>query len=315
MFVDGVGLAPASPTNPLATVGMPAVRSLLGGPLTSERATRSAALLLTGIDARLGVEGLPQSATGQTALFTGANGAELMGRHQTALPGPTLGKLIESGSLFLRLVRLGRPCTFANAYTRGYLDLVAAGRLRASVTTLATAAAGLRFRQLEDLERGEAVAWDIERDLFRQRSGERVGTVTARQAGRHLARVAAAHDLTLFETFLTDVAGHGRWGVTAEEALGRIDRLLAGVLEEAVPGLTLLVTSDHGNVEDATTRSHTLNPVPLLVAGPLAGSFADLGSILEITPRIVELLARRRGARPERSAADPDSCGLPGGGR
>ncbi len=289
--MDGVGLAAEGPANPLSVVDMPALRSLLGGPLTSERVTRRAGLLLRGIDARLGVAGLPQSATGQTALLTGVNGAEIMGRHQTALPGPTLRKVLEAESLFLKVSELGRSSTFANAYTQGYLDLVAAGRMRASATTRAVRAAGLELRRLEHLERGEAVTWDIERDLFGQRSGERVEPVTARQAGRHLAGIAAAHDLTLFETFLTDVAGHGRWGVSVEEALGRLDGLLAGVLDEAVGGLTLLLTSDHGNLEDATTRGHTLNPVPLLVAGPLAGAFADLDSILGITPRIVRLLA------------------------
>ncbi len=147
------------------------------------------------------------------------------------------------------------------------------------------------FRQIDELERGEAVSWDIERDLFRERTGERVEPVTARQAGGHLAAVAAGFDLTLFETFLTDVAGHARWGVTAELALGRLDRLLAGVLASEAPGLTLLLTSDHGNIEDATTRSHTLNPVPLLVVGPLAEAFASLESIVEVTPRIVRALA------------------------
>lgn len=294
VFVDGVGLAPASAANPLSTAEMPAIGRLLGGPLTSEQTTEASGLLLKGIDARLGVEGLPQSATGQTTLFTGINGAALMGRHLAALPGPTLRAALERESLFSKLAAVGRSATFANAYSRGYLDLMAAGKLKASATTRAVEAGGQRLRLLEDLERGEAVTWDIERDLFRERTGMKVEPVSADQAGGHLVRVAAQHDLTLFETFLTDIAGHGRWGVTAEEALRRVDQLLAGVLDESVPGLTLLLTSDHGNIEDSTTRSHTLNPVPLLVVGPLASAFADLSSILEITPRIVRILGPER---------------------
>ncbi len=291
VFVDGVGLAPTSAANPLATVGTPNLERLLGGPLTSEQVTERPGLLLKGIDARLGVEGLPQSATGQTSLFTGVNGAEVMGRHLTAVPGPTLRAVIEAENVFSQLRERGRSPTFANAYSREYLDRMAAGRLRASATTRAVEAAGLRFRLLEDLERGDAVTWDIERDLFRERTGTAVEPVAARTAGRQLATLASRHDLTLFETFLTDVAGHGRWGVTAAEALRRLDDLLAGVLELAVPGLTLLMTSDHGNLEDERSTSHTLNPVPLLVVGPLASSFSDLASIVEVTPRIVRLLA------------------------
>ena len=35
---------------------------------------------------QLGIEGLPQSATGQTALFTGINAAQLLGRHLFGFP-------------------------------------------------------------------------------------------------------------------------------------------------------------------------------------------------------------------------------------
>ena len=291
IFVDGVGLAPASENNPLATAPMPAVRRLLGGPLTAERATARPDLLLKGIDARLGVDGLPQSASGQTALLTGVNGAEVMGRHMTALPGPTLRAVIEKESLFLKLTKRGLSPTFANAYNHGYLEKLAAGTARASATTLTVSAADVRLRLLDDLDRGAAVTWDIERDLFAERAGVAVPPIGAAEAGAHLAALARRHDLTLFETFLTDVAGHRRWGMTADEALRRVDGLLAGVLEGRSDEVTVLLTSDHGNVEEASSRAHTLNPVPLLVIGPLAGAFADLGSILEVTPRLVELLA------------------------
>ncbi len=291
IFVDGVGLAPTSQNNPLATAEMPALRRLLGGPLTSEMETARPGLLLKGIDARLGVDGLPQSASGQTALLTGVNGAEVMGRHMTALPGPTLRAVIEKESLFLKLTKRGLSPTFANAYNHGYLEKLAAGTARASATTLTVSAADVRLRLLDDLDRGAAVTWDIERDLFAERAGVAVPPIGAAEAGAHLAAIARRHDLTLFETFLTDVAGHRRWGMTAEEALRRVDGLLAGVLDGRSDEVTVLLTSDHGNVEEASSRAHTSNPVPLLVIGPLAGAFADLESILEVTPRLVELLA------------------------
>ena len=100
--------------------------------------------------------------------------------------------------------------------------------------------------------------------------------VGAETAGRDLAALAAEHDLTLWETFMTDLAGHGRWGWTASEALTRLDGLLAGLLAARPDDLTILLTSDHGNLEAAASRSHTANPVPLVALGPEASAFADL---------------------------------------
>ncbi len=290
VFLDGVGLAPASAGNPLARVPTPALSSLLGGPLTRERVGERPGLLLAPLDSRLGVDGLPQSATGQTALFTGVNAPALLGRHSTGFVGPRLADAIERGSLFLRARERGHAATFANAYGRRYRQAIDRGRRRPSVTTLAVLAAGLPLRGVEELARGEAVAWDVERDRFAELAGEPVPAVPAPEAGRHLAALAGAHRLTVYETFLTDLAGHRRWGVTADEALRRVDGLLAGVLAAAGPDLTVIVTSDHGNLEDETTRGHTLNPVPLLVRGPLAARFAGVSSLLGVAPAILACL-------------------------
>lgn len=290
VFVDGIGLAPAADHNPLSCVRMPTLERLIGGPLVLESTTRRSDLLLEALDAGLGVDGLPQSATGQTALLTGHNGALILGRHQPAIPGAQLRALLERESLFLKLRQAGYSATFANAYSDEYLERLESGRGRASVTTLAVGAAGFPFRRLTELEAGAAVTWDIERDLFARREPE-VEPVTSQEAGRHLAAVAREHDFTLFETFLTDLAGHRRWGVEPEEALRRLDGLIAGVEAAAPPELTWLLTSDHGNVEDARTTSHTRNPVPLLVRGPMAQRFRGLESILEVAPAIRKALA------------------------
>ncbi len=290
LFVDGVGLAPAGDHNPLATLPTPALRALLGGPLTLEQVGRRGDVLLAPLDAALGVPGLPQSATGQTALFTGRNGAALLGRHVTAYPGPRLRALIDEHSLFKRAVEAGLRATFANPYTPGYLAQVAAGERRPSVTTCAVLAAGLPLRGIDDLHRGAAVTWDVRRDLFGARLPEAPPPVSAREAGGHLAGLLAGHDLVVYETFLTDLAGHGRFGIAVEEAVARVDGLLAGVLAALPAGATLVLSSDHGNLEDASHRLHTHNPVPLLAVGPLAARLAGLRSILELGPALLDLL-------------------------
>ena len=290
LFVDGVGLAPVSADNPLATVPMPALAGALDGPLTAERAgTVRPGLALAALDASLGVAGLPQSATGQTALFTGLDAPVRLGRHVAALPGPRLAAMLAEHSLLRRAAAAGRRVTFANPFTAAYFAEVAAGRRRHSATTLAVLAGGVPLRDAADLAAGEACSWDVLRDSFRRWAPE-VEPVEAEVAGRHLAALAAGHDLVLWETFMTDLAGHRRWGWSAEEALGRLDGLLAGVLAHRAPELTVLLVSDHGNLEAAGHRSHTSNPVPLLAIGPDAITFADLGRIDELAPRLLARL-------------------------
>ena len=56
----------------------------------------------------------------------------------------------------------------------------------------------------------------------------------------------------------------------------RFDAVLAGVLDEwDDEGGLVVVTSDHGNLEDLGTRRHTLNSVPTLVVGRRAPEFAE----------------------------------------
>ena len=68
LFLDGVGLGAADPaTNPFMQAELPTLQALLGiSHLTGQTAgTVTAQAALLGLDAQLGVGGLPQSATGQ----------------------------------------------------------------------------------------------------------------------------------------------------------------------------------------------------------------------------------------------------------
>jgi hypothetical protein len=289
LFVDGIGLAPAAGTNPFATVPTPALAAVLGGALTAERVGRVAGGQLSGLDATLGVPGLPQSATGQTALFTGENAPALLGRHVAALPGPRLAALLAGHSVLKRARAAGHAVTFANPFTPAYFAEVEAGRRRHSATTLAALASGVRFRDADDLRAGRAVPWDVTGAFFRAFEAN-VEERSPDTAGRNLARIAAEHRFTLWETFMTDLAGHGRRGWTPEAALARLDGLLAGLLADLPADVTLLLTSDHGNLEERHHTSHTRNPVPLLALGPQAAGFAELARIDEIAPKVLESL-------------------------
>ncbi len=301
LFVDGVGLAPAAESNPLACGHTPRLERLLGGPLVIDAVQERPHLVLRALDATLGVPGLPQSATGQTTLFSGHNAAAALGRHVAAFPGPRLRGLLLEDSVLRRARRRGHRVTFANAFSPAYFEAIAARRLRHSATVLAAMAAGVALRGVAELRAGQAVTWDIERDRFTLpapgapwgAAGEPIERVTAHQAGEHLASLLHQWDLVLFETFLTDLAGHGR-GLAAGEALRRLDGLLAGALDRAPAASTVVLTSDHGNLEAAGDTRHTRNPVPLLAIGPQAPRFAALSVLTEVADGLLAALEANR---------------------
>ena len=115
--------------------------------------------LLASTDACLGVEGRPQSASGQTTILTGINAPATVGYHKQGFPNQALLDIIREHSLFVQLKRAGvSPITFANTYTKRFFE----SRPRwISATTAAVEAAGLRFNQVEDLRAGAAVYHDF----------------------------------------------------------------------------------------------------------------------------------------------------------
>jgi hypothetical protein len=233
------------------------------------------------LDASLGVPGLPQSATGQAALLTGLNAPALMGRHIEGFPPPRLKELVRENNIFSELRKVGRTCTFANAY---WLDDVAhIPPRRESVTTVATVAAFGGVRGKADLLANRAVAHDLTREKLRERGYDGL-LITPEEAAEHLMDIAGDHDFTLFEFFQTDHAGHSGDPDEVFQTLEKLDRFFGVLLR--FDGL-LIVTSDHGNIEDMTVRTHTANPVPLFASQPEL--FQGLGNITQLTPKLLNL--------------------------
>ena len=242
------------------------------------------------IDANLGVVGLPQSATGQTTLFTGVNAARQLGRHVAAYPGPQLKEIIARSGIMARVRAADGTATLANAYRQDTIDELVDGRRRISANVYLATSAGVALRPLADLRRGRAVSWELERDMLGADHGEDVPLVSAAEAGRDLVGLAADYDLTLFDCFLTDLAGHRRFGLTPEMAVDRVDRFLSGVVEHRNDPLTVVVCSDHGNLEEADHRRHTRNPVPLVALGPAARRFREVEALDGVTPAVLSAL-------------------------
>jgi hypothetical protein len=243
-------------------------------------------------DARLGVEGLPQSATGQTAMLTGVNASQLIGRHLHGYPSPRLKQVLAEHSIYKKLIVHGHSVTFANAYTRHYFE----ARPRfVSCTTVAAETAGLRFRMLEDLVEGRAVSHDFT-NRFLIDKGFEVKSCKPEQAGVNLSRIAASHSFTLYEHFITDRIGHERDRELSRKMISEhiplLTRFIRATLEASdLSRQSVIITSDHGNIEDARRRTHTMNPVATIAFGVARELIVSrVRSLTDIAPAIVEAL-------------------------
>lgn len=293
LFLDGVGIGPADPAvNPFLAARLPTLGRLLGGafPTLDEPTVAGPHGCAFPLDATLGVGGTPQSGTGQAALLTGESTAELYGRHFGPWTPVRLRPLVEERSVLRRLADAGRSVAFANAYPRGWPG--ERGERHLAGPPLAARGAGVLVRHAEALARGEAVSSEIVNDGWRRHLGhDSLPDPTPEQAGANLARIAAGHELTLYAHYATDTAGHRGRMPGAVAALERVDAFLGGLLGHLSPDVTLLVASDHGNIEDAR-GGHTRNPALGLATGPEAVAAGLLRDIREVTPFLLGLFER-----------------------
>ena len=293
VFIDGVGLGPAGPDNPLATLELPTFERLAGEqPWTSKALPiERSHHVFRPIDATLGIDGLPQSGTGQATLFTGVNCAERAGRHFGPYPHSTSKPIIAAHNLFLRLQKAGKTGAFANAYPDRFFQFTER-RGRWTVTTLCCVEADVRLRREADVRAGRALTADLTGAAWPIHLGLDIPVITEAEAGKRLARLSHDADLTLFEYFLTDKAGHSQDPTRARTVLTALDRFLESLLDALRDDTLFVLTSDHGNIEDLGTKSHTLYPVPLVALGPGADAFAGSTSLLDVTPTLVRVLGQ-----------------------
>ncbi len=293
VFLDGVGLGAAGGDNPFASLALPGFKRLAGGQRWTAEAEPvvEPGHLFQPIDATLGLEGLPQSGTGQATLFTGVNCAARAGRHFGPYPHSTSKPVIAEDSLFLRLRRAGRSGAFVNAYPDRFFRF-AEDRGRWTVTTLCCVEAGVRLRREADLRAGDALAADLTAAAWPEHLGIDVPVLSPADAGRRLAGLSQRADLTLFEYYLTDKAGHSRDAARAAAVLRDLDAFFGALLDSLGADDLLVVTSDHGNLEDLGTKTHTRNPVPFVAVGAGAGALADVASLTDVTPAVVGVMRK-----------------------
>lgn len=256
--LDGVGHPLDAPAGSAWEQDLPALRPLVD---------RGAAL-----DATLGVPGQPQSGTGQSCWLTGQDAVRVMGEHFGPHPGPTLQRLLTRHSLPVRLTQAGARVALANHYAPAFFE-AQRRRSRLGCFPFSFQAAGLPLNPPGLPLVSASLGLD-----YRAPWLEQTLSVSEVQAlGTALGVSARGRDLLVLDLWFSDLLGHAGRDPTPEEVtraarsyLCRVDALLAGLL---TGGAEVVLSSDHGNMENLRVKAHTLARVPLAasftaVSGP-----------------------------------------------
>jgi len=277
LFVDGLGVS-NDPRSPLRTTQLPTLSALTGDFAAAPHDQPGAAYRV--LDATLDIDGLPQSATGQTTLLTGVNGAQVLGRHQGPHPGSRMQALLNDESLPVWATSRGLRVFHANGYRPEYLERVLGSRRNMmSAFAFAARAAGQTLLLSTDPRAHRPGRWP-----------------DPHAAGAALAAASEQHHLTVLEYFMLDYAGH-REPERVPAGLIELDAYVAG-FRRAAPDSTLVICSDHGNAEEPWHTRHTRNPVPFIACGPDAHTVPAMTSIADLSGWLRTRLAASSIAEP-----------------
>ena len=292
IFIDGVGIGKEDyEFNPFFKYGFKTFSDILGEiPSLKKQELVKDNIFLFPSDARLGIEGLPQSGTGQTSIFCGVNAAKIVGKHFGPYPYSTLIPIISEKNIFKYYLLKNERAFFVNAYPRVFFDYIKSGKSRLSVTTLSCKLNGMRLNRVSDVRRGKAITAEITNERWNIKLKYNLPVIRPKTAAKRLLKIASQHSFTAYEYFLTDHIGHGRYDGEVEKTINVLDEFLYSVITELdKKNITLIICSDHGNFEDLSIKTHTLNPSLTITAGRYAEIlYKEIKDISQIKPAIIK---------------------------
>ena len=295
IFWDGVGYGKKDPkTNPFFSAKLPEFRKLFGGDLPSHlfKEYSSDIVSLSPVNVTLRVPGLPQSGTGQTAIMTGINASKFIGKHFGPHPYSTLKPIIKEQNLFVQLQKMNKSFFFANGYPKRYFDYIFGPKGRVPTIALSYISAERILNTHEQIKTRTAISADISGTRWKELGHPDIGPMEPGEAGRLFHQLGKSIDLIFFEYFVTDHAGHSQDMNMAVDMLERMDGFIRGILDKFdVENDIILMISDHGNIEDLSVKTHTMNPVPLIVIGKHHSFFSSrIKNLTHVTPTILSYL-------------------------
>jgi 2,3-bisphosphoglycerate-independent phosphoglycerate mutase len=239
------------------------------------------------------VPGRPQSATGQAVIMTGRNVPAEIGEHYGPKPSPAIRAILAENNLFKELTAHGKRGAFLDAYPPRFFEAINRGKRLRSALQEAAFEGGVPIRGVDDFYARRALSADWIGQGWRDVLGYPDAPVMSpAEAGARLAELAGESDFSLFTTWITDEIGHRGPLERGVKYLELFDSVMAGLLAawNDHDGL-ILITSDHGNMEDLSIRNHTENDVPTVVVGAARHAFAEgFTSLMDITSHTLRLL-------------------------
>lgn len=307
LFFDGVGIGKKLQSNPFYVAKTDYLPFFNNGVLPDSDHTP-----IKAIDAQLGINGIPMSATGQTSLFTGVNVPAMIYGHRGSFPDKLMRKIIKEKNLFSLLKKNNITPRFINVFPGdAYLfspEHIAIGddgefylsplfrdqhKHPISVTTCMMITNLMIPFDISDIFKEQAIFHDFSNQSL-EGKGQNIPRFTPEKAAEIIYRTSRNYDLLLYEYFLTDFCGHGfdfNEYIELVMQLNRLVKHLISLLDK--DNDTLLLTSDHGNLEDCTTQLHTNNPVPLLIWGYGSAGLRDkIESLVDICPAVADFFTQ-----------------------
>lgn len=242
------------------------------------------------VDANMGIEGLPQSGTGQVSIFAGINAPKIVGYHFGPYPHSKTIPFLKEQNIFVEFKKRGMNVCFANAYPKIFFDYIRSGRKRLSATSLSCLLSEVKLKTPTDLRKGNALAAEITNFRWVEKLNYNLPVIKPQTAAKRLLKLASQNHFTLYEYFLTDHFGHGRNPEIMEYSLNTLDEFLFYILTNLDKNTTLIICSDHGNLEDISVKSHTRNPALTITAGKNAEELSrKIKKLYHIKKAIMEM--------------------------
>ncbi|MCI0682812.1 MAG: hypothetical protein L0Y71_11985 [Gemmataceae bacterium] len=194
----------------------------------------------------------------------------------------------------------GRAVQFKGTDKNGFAELFTLAEINQNIFVHAAREAGVRLNTWQDVRDGRALTSTMTHELEAEFhveffDEEPLPVHTPGAAARILTAQAQRHDFTFYKYQIPDLVSHTGNLELARRVFSIIEDFVEAVLQGTDPDTIVIVTSDHGHLEQlATSHAHPKTRVPTWCFGPDAAHNAarlrrpeDLFHVLvEFAPRL-----------------------------
>ena len=177
---------------------------------------------------------------------------------------------LNNGSLLKTLHQAGHSAALLNAYPPRYFDALQSGYRLPGAIAMAAIQAGIPLKTSRDLQDGQALSADFTGQGWHDHLHiPDIPLITPSRSGSShgSALIILVHFPSLnIGCRISPVTGR-KCNQPAACFLPWMKSFLVLLDTWADEDGLILITSDHGNLEDLSTRRHTTNPVPLILIG------------------------------------------------